>query len=141
MSEQCPLYPQSGHSAGRSLAVSALTPYTNTQLIIRTISQPKIISMGRSLRFRPGNQRYISDCCVSSKGQPQWYTDCGDVRFQGGCTRNTFCRRDHAVPEREDPPLPIRRRRDGRKLPPDGSNGSDGEALLDQGGGREAVAK
>src|SRR6516164_7122291 len=92
MSEQCPLYPQSGHSAGRSLAVSALTPYTNTQLIIRTISQPKIISMGRShpwvpardLRFRPGNQRYISDCCVSSKGQPQWYTDCGDVRFSGG---------------------------------------------------------
>jgi hypothetical protein len=33
------------------------------------------------------------------------------------------------------------RRRDGGDLPPDGSNGRNGEALLDQGGGQEAVAK
>ena len=40
----------------------------------------------------------------------------------------------HAVPEREDhPQLPTRHRRDGGKLPPVGSNGSNGEALLDQG--------
>jgi hypothetical protein len=52
-------------------------------------------------------------------------------------------RDDDAVPEREDLQLPIRCRRDGGELiaPPDGSNGSDVEALLDQGGGEEAVAK
>jgi hypothetical protein len=48
---------------------------------------------------------------------------------------------EQAVLEREDLQLPIRRRRDGGDLPPDGSNGGNGEALLDQGGGQEAVAK
>src|SRR6516164_108786 len=49
---------------------------------------------------------------------------------------------DRAVPECEDLQLPIRCR-DGGKLiaPPDRSDGSNGEALLDQGGGQEAVAK
>jgi hypothetical protein len=45
---------------------------------------------------------------------------------------------DDAVPEREnDLQLPIMCRRDGGELiaPPDGSNGSDVETLLDQGGG------
>ena len=56
--------------------------------------------------------------------------------------RGGLRRDDDAVPEREDLQLPIRCR-DGGKLiaPPDGSNGSDVEALLDQGGGQEAVAK
>ena len=51
--------------------------------------------------------------------------------------RGGLRRDDDAVPEREVLHLPIRRRRDGGKLiaPPDGSNGSDVEALLDQGGG------
>jgi hypothetical protein len=46
-------------------------------------------------------------------------------------------RDDDPVPEREDLQLPIGCRRYGGKpiAPPDGSNGSDVEALLDQGGG------
>ena len=51
-------------------------------------------------------------------------------------------RDDHAVPK-PYLQLPIRWRCDGSKFiaPPDGSSDSNGEALLDQGGGQEAVAK
>lgn len=54
----------------------------------------------------------------------------------------TMDRDDHAVPK-PYLQLPIRWRCDGSKLiaPPDGSSDSNGEALLDQGGGQEAVAK